>query len=264
MADPVREQKLGSLTVFSNHPVLDQFARDMLAGIRAENLPAARINLYVGIHRKFGPALFRRGLRLGLQTEHYFDENGRTMWRKPRPRRLLKQLLFYHLILDLSPANAPYYRWLPRFLRRRVLFGPHVFPCRPVPYRAGQRPPVFFGAINDRRAKILAGLPKDHCDLLSETYGTDLHKAICDSRGVVNIHFADGIYTEYPRLLSSYLAGKPVLSEKLGAELVEGRDYGTLGQDHTDHQLRTIFSSFCSGFAARHRLTDFLRRIAGP
>lgn len=114
------------------------------------------------------------------------------------------------------------------------------------------------------QGKDLAGLPKDHCDLLSETYGTDLHKAICDSRGVVNIHFADGIYTEYPRLLSSYLAGKPVLSEKLGAELVEGRDYGTLGQDHTDHQLRTIFSSFCSGFAARHRLTDFLRRIAGP
>ena len=256
--------RVGRLTILSNHPVLDQVARDIAAGVDPLALPDRDIRLFVGSHRKFHTALFGPGLRIGLQTEHFFDDAGAAMWRRQRRWRTLQQVLRFHVVLDLSPANRPLYTWLPAALQRRVVFGAHIFPSHPVAAQPGQHPWfVFYGEVNARRASVLASLTPGTCAVLPKgTYGPGLDAAIKASAGVANVHFNDGTYTEYPRLLSAYLAGKPFVSETLGAGLVAGQDYGCLGTPIGPQDADRIFATFRDGFAARHRLTDLLRKLA--
>jgi len=257
----VKVLKLASLRVFSKHPVLDQFASDMVSGIDPRNLPTKRINLYIGVHRSYGLALFRRGVRIGVQTEHYFDENGTVMWARHSRAAAIKNLILYHRILDLSPANHKFYQRLPGFLRRRVIYGPYIFPCHPVEHQPGTGSFVFYGGQNDRRDRALSSLPDGYCKALFKVYGAPLSTEISKSKGVVNIHITDGIYTEYPRLLSAYIHGKPLISEALSSDLVAGVDYGEIGKPYSPCDLRNIFTDFRESYALRYRLTDFLGSI---
>lgn len=253
--------RLGRLTLVSNHPVLDQLARDMLAGVDPEQLPDRDICLYVGIHRNYKIDLFDHQFRVGMQTEQYFDENERPLRGPERFRTLLKYMLLFDVILDLSIANRPRYSRLPGWMRRKVHFGPHIFPSRPVSYRPGLKMQAsFFGWVNERRSEILHALPPDYYQLLPEhTYGAKLFDAIATSSGVLNVHFLEGIYSEYPRLLTAYIAGKPFISERLSRDVLHEIEYAVIGREYTPEQLGSIFTAFRDGFAARHKLTDFLQ-----
>lgn len=260
---PLQHLKVGTLSIISNHLVLNQVARDIFSGIDEASLPSKKISLYIGAHRKFGQALSTSDMRIGVQTEHYFDDSGLPMWRRQRRWRTIQQCLRYDAILDLSIANKPHYAWLPRFLREKVIYGPHIFPCHPAQYHRGtQEELVFFGSVNDRRAALLENLPQGYVSVLDDKFGCDLTEAISQSSGVLNLHYVDRVYTEYPRLLSSYVSGKTFISERLSSDLLAGTDYGLIGTHYTDEELESIFRRFRDGFAAGHKISDFINRIA--
>lgn len=260
---PLQCLKVGTLSIISNHPVLNQVARDIFSGIDEASLHRKNISLYIGTHRKFGRALSTRDFKIGLQTEHYFDDAGQAMWRRQRHWRTIQQCLRYDAILDLSIANKPHYAWLPKFLREKVTYGPYIFPCHPVNYCKGtQSELVFFGSINERRASLLEKLPEGYVAVLGDKFGGELRKAILQSRGVLNLHYVDRIYTEYPRLLSCYLSGKVFFSEKLSRDLQAGIDYGLIDRKYTDEDIECIYQRFKYGFAYRHKVVDFINRIA--
>ena len=76
------------------------------------------------------------------------------------------------------------------------------------------------------------------------------------------MHFSAGLYTEYPRLLSAYLAGKPLVSETLSPELEEGRHYIALGAQTNVEYFAKTFANFSAEFVAHNRFTDFLASYA--
>lgn len=66
-----------------------------------------------------------------------------------------------------------------------------------------------------------------------------------------------------PRLLSACLAGKVVMSEPLGDELVMGRDYLAPGPVPDQAVLRQVHAGFWQNVAAPHGFARFLRRHFG-
>lgn len=259
----LRTEKIRRLTLFSRHPVLDQVAEDIARGVDPEQLPDMDINVYVGIHKRYGRAMWRPGFKIGIQTEHYFDAEGRKLWRCGKRWRLLKDLLIYDRILDLSPANKVNYTWLPKFLLKRIVFGPFIFPSNPIDFfPASNSRLAFFGCINERRRDILTSLPADSIHILpDESFGSILSETIRQYNAVLNIHYNDGKFSEFPRLLFAYLEGKVVVSEELGAELKAGIHYVKLNEYDRCQDLQPIFCAFRDEFAARYRFTDFLRNI---
>lgn len=259
----LQELRIGSLSLLSGHPVLDQFARDLAAGVDPENLPSKPVTVYVGLHRKYGLRRLRRGKRVVLQTEHYFDADGQPMWRRMKRWRTFLAVLLAHHVLDLSVANRPHYDFLPAPLRRRVRFGPHVFPCHQPPHQPGQTPAfLFFGELNARRQALIDALPAGMAQLAPHgTFGEDLQRLVTDASGILNLHFVDGRYSEIPRLLSACLAGKPVMSEPLGDGLVAGREYLALGQAASAETARNIHHGFWVHFAERHGFARYLRGL---
>ena len=61
---------------------------------------------------------------------------------------------------------------------------------------------------------------------------------------VVNLHIGEGIYTEYPRMLSAYLSGKAVLSEPLAAPLEKGKHYADIETPFDPADAETHFRNF--------------------
>lgn len=251
------EIKLHRLVLLSCHPVLDQVAQDIARGVAPEALPELDIVVCVGAHKRFKGLRRRTGIKVCIQTEHFFDANGKPLWRKRRWGRILTNLLMCDHLLDLSPYNEPAYRWMPRWLRKNVVFGPKIFPSKPVNQSHGNGKAVFYGALNKRREAQLSA-HDDYTTLGKDVFGPALDVAIAQASAVLNVHFSEGVYTEYPRLLSAYLAGKPLVSEGLSPELIAGRHYLALGVPLNTDALASVFDNFSAEFAAKNRFTDFL------
>lgn len=261
-AAPVTEaQVLNKFTVhgvdlYSGHRVLRDFAGDLARCITGPlNTP---LDIYVGVHAVNRPADTGR-FRIGIQTEQFLDRNGQPMWRLPRERFRNRYALFYDLLLDLSADNAPGYDFLPPDLRSKIVFGPHIFLAGPVTPQHSAKPPLFFGSLNDRRRALLSDLQADTpVDIAPHgTFGRPLDALIADHGSVLNLHFRDGEYSEYPRLLKAYLRGKPVLSEPLSPPLLPGTHYFTLVDRPTRAETEAIFANMAS-FAAEHSFQAFL------
>jgi hypothetical protein len=247
------------LRFVARHPILSEIA-DQLASYDLGDLAEKRATIYVGAH-SFTKRVLPPGFKIGLQTEHFFDENGLTLWGLPSRAAILRRALQYDVLLDLSPLNAPAYAFLPAVLRRRLRFGPHLFPDVLPDYHPAEGDLLFFGATNDRRADLLARIAVQHPlrNLPYGTHGTALLAEIARAHGVLNLHFSEGIYTEYPRLLTAALSGKVVWSDRLAAPLLAGRHYVALDQQPDQAELAAIYRRFCDEFAARHRFSLALR-----
>ena len=251
----------GDVVFCAHHPILRDLAAT-LAGA-AYDLPRGRaIEVLVGAHdfarrRAAGP------VRIALQTEQLADAGGSPLWAARLGRELGGLLGRCDAVLDLSPFNAPAYDRLPAADRKRVVFGPFIFPDRAPAFDPGTGPElVFFGAINPRRAAALERIAarRPVRVLPPGTFGAALMAAIAPAAGILNLHYADGTYTEAPRLLTALLAGKPVHSEPLAPPLEVGRHYLDPEAAADENTRAAVFAAFRDEFAARHRLSAGLAR----
>ncbi|MBN8632519.1 MAG: hypothetical protein J0L76_16900, partial [Rhodobacterales bacterium] len=200
--------------------------------------------------------------RVGLQTEHILDRDGNRMWRfvKRRQRRVFAQS--YDALLDLSPDNATAYDFLEADLRQKIQFGPHIFPDDDIEHEFVDAPPLFFGSLNDRRRGILDRLKSVRpLEIASHgTFGAGLDKLLAAHGSVLNIHYQEAEYAEYPRFLKAYLAGKPFISEPLSAPLVAGLHYLELNEVATRERTEHVFGSIRT-LASGYRLRNYLERV---
>lgn len=257
-AEPLQLEKLTvhNVELYSGHRVLRDFALDLA---RCVTRPLSQpMDVYVGVQAIDRPAATGR-FTLGIQTEHYFDSTGQRMWRVPKERFRARYATYYDLLLDLSPDNIPAYDFLHAELRGKLRFGPHVFPDAPIApdYRAGA--PLFFGALNDRRRIQLDRLlTRRKVEVVPHrTFGRSLDAVIDQHGPILNLHFRDGVYSEYPRFLKAYLRGKPVLSEPLSAPLVAGEHYFDLDAQPSKAQVDKVFGNL-AGLSARYSFQTFL------
>jgi hypothetical protein len=257
-AEPVVLQKFTAHNVdlYSGHRVLRDFSHDLarcLTGPLSEP-----VDVYVGVHVINRPANTGR-IKIGIQTEQFLDSAGQPLWRVPKERFRARYATFYDILLDLSALNAPAYDFLPPELRAKLHFGPHIFPADPVAPDFQPAPPVFFGSLNDRRRSLLAALQAERPVEVAPhgTFGKPLDALIARQGSVLNLHFRDGTYAEYPRFLKAYLHGKPVLSEPLSQPLQPDLHYFDIKAEPTADSAARIFRNLAS-FAAQHSFQAFL------
>ena len=249
----------GAVAFFARHRVLAEVAKSLACGLQdPDSLPPT--DVYMGMHH-FRAPLRRDRASLLIQTEHLLDQNGSPMWKDRRKFRLFKALRRFDRVLDLSECNGPLYRAIPRVLRRNLTLGPHIFPDQRPEHRPGPAPLLFFGALNPRRNAVLEQLRRHHpVDVLQGVYGTALDSQIARAAAVVNLHFANGVYSEYPRVLQAYLAGKALVSEQLSRLFTPGHHYILLKDAPVslDHAAE-MHARLGAEVAAHHRLSDLLR-----
>lgn len=257
--EPVVIQKITAhnVDIYAGHRVLRDFANDLAACVSG---PLAEpVDVYVGVHIIDRPLDTGR-FKIGIQTEQYLDRNGQPMWRIPKERFRHRHVTFYDVLLDFSADNAPAYDFLPEASRQKIVYGPHVFPEAPITPNFQPEAPVFFGALNDRRRGLLADLQaKRPVEVAPHgTFGLPLDALIAKQGAVLNLHFREGQYSEYPRFLKAYLRGKPVQSEPLAPPLQPDLHYFNLDAQPTAKSAEKIFKNLAS-FAAQHSFQAFLQ-----
>ena len=259
--------------------VLSDFARDL-----ADTLPAPQtapqttppnlaVEVHVGIHRPEKLASERATLppatgptlRIGIQTEHILDADGMQLWQSWHIGTIQAQVAEYDVVLDLSHANAEVYDTLTPELRARVHLGPHIFPANPPPMAPVPGGPIlFFGGVNPRRQRRFAKLERNGVAvtvLPHATFGDALRQELAKASAVLNIHFAPARYTEAPRILKAILAGKPLISEDLALQFLEGTQYLTLADaGASDARLKTSYEALAS-LCAQYSFPGFLRAV---
>jgi len=115
-----------------------------------------------------------------------------------------------------------------------VVFGPYIFPSKKnlFIFKSGGFINLFYGGVNERRQEIIENLNLNY-EIVSGVLGIELKKIVSESLAVLNIHFQDGVYTEWPRLFSALLCGKVVISERLAKPLEPNIHYITI-EKHSD------------------------------
>lgn len=244
--------QIGSLRFICHHSILNQVAHDIAAGIPTDfRTNSRRINVICGVHHPMTLEWIVPGPKLAIQTEQFYDAKGDPLWsfdNKGYAELVRIAAEKADMVLDLSLCNEPLYEDLkiPLETRKKVFFGPHIFPSEPVAFNAGHNGHyIFYGdSGGDRRLGILQA-PRDFgLEIVPNgIYGDRLSRIVSAARGVVNIHYHSGIYSESPRLLSAYLQGKCVLSEELSTPFEKNVHYGLLGKSEPENPER-IFENF--------------------
>lgn len=257
-------RRRGKTQILSRHKILDDIAYDLLAGLSVDYEPPYLVTIFCGIHKFFGPDVFRRGFKIGIQTEHFYDEDGkfiaRRSWEIPQVLRHVRRC---QAILDLNPANWPIYQKLPPHEKAKISFGPHIFPANLPTYCASSSTnAVFFGTTSGRRKAVLERLdPRRFQQLKSGRFGADLISELSNFGAILNIHHDEGVYTEAPRILIALKAGKPLVSEKLSSEWTPGVHY-LLPSDFTqDADLEGIFGAMADQCYRRYSFQLYLEAI---
>ena len=255
----------GEITFSSRHVVLNDLAQTLIQDLPNDLVCERPLHIRCGLHNATHSGHRGPAFTLGIQTEQFYDANGKPLWGLRRPglrKRLLKHLMQVDLLLDLSPSNRRIYRWLPRFLTRKLCFGPYIFPAHVPGYVTpsidGR---IFIGDLADRRKLILESLSGDPPDVISSgLYGDALIEHAKRYRGIVNIHHEMGVYSEYPRILLAVNSGTPLFSEPLADELFSRKHYFTLDENASDSALETVYNAMAGRLVARYSFADFLCR----
>lgn len=244
------EYHLGPAVFLAKQKVLAQLAEDLLNGLNPTLSFKQKTVVFCGIHNNYHVNYYRRGYKIGIQTEQFFNHEGQKLWRYetflPKVMRHLKR---FDTIIDINSSNRPAYCHLPRQLQDKIIFGPHIFPVAPPEFSPAQTNSLaFVGDTTGRRSEILDRLAgKGEAEVIKEQlYGQDLIKKLGQYSGLLNIHYDRGVYTESPRLLTALNAGKPVVSEPLSREFIAGEHYIPLGEDITSTKLEAVYENFRS------------------
>lgn len=242
------ERKVGSIRLVSrNESLLDGFGQDLALVLGSSSG-----------HKNFHPAVFLLGIHLGMRglavgkdeklvvvnTEHLFDAEGQALPRlKTRNPFLLnglrsnfsQALKHADLIVDLSEFNRSFWeslRCIPKKGMEKILFGPFFFPdSEPLQHSAGEGL-AFFGTMTPRRLRSLeAFVHKNQVSVYEDVFGQELLELSQASEAILNFHAYEGVYAEWPRLLSALLAGREVWSELLPAPLIPDHHYRLIHED---------------------------------
>ncbi|MGR3433688.1 MAG: hypothetical protein ACU0CO_02170 [Shimia sp.] len=249
---PVFTRRHGDITFLARHRVTDALAGDLVSGLGSDWRAVRPFAIMVGIHHR--PPRDTRPT-LGIQTEHFRDAEGRPLWGDGKARRrAMRHLARYDHVLDMSAANRPCYP-----PGAPVGFGPYLFPDAPARHVPGADPrPVFFGAATDRRGALLARLGDGVVAVPPGTFGDALARAVAPHAAILNLHAAEGTYTEVPRLVAAYRSGKPLVSEPLSPDIVPERHYLPLDKLGTSWDPAAMFYAFATEIAHPHRFSAFL------
>ena len=249
--EPKFIRKHGAIVFIAWHPILDQLSQEIILGLDSDLNTKVPTTVYVGIHGNPGLSWFRRGLKIGIQTEQLYDAEGVALFGLKKGSWDFNIRWGYKMadqIIDLSENNRKFYEEdIPRNIRKKaeVVFGPHIFPSKKIPFRHGGTNLIFFGSVpeNNRRAGIIRRMKEMPVRMVPDgTYGEELYALIDQSQGVLNVHYEDAVYTEAPRLLTAYLRGKVVFSEPLDNIFLPGVDYIALGEGGDASEIFENFS----------------------
>ena len=251
------------ITLVATHRVLQDVAHDLLQSWGEAGALARPVVLHVGAHRSERLADQGNALQIGIQTEQMHDEAGQKLWKAFGKARLSRMVQHFDLILDLSGANAPAYDALPPQERAKVRFGPWIFPSDPPPARPPGRGLLFVGAPNERRSRALEALGDRVVRMPDGTFGPAVARALEEAGGLLNLHYEDGVYSEYPRLLKAVLAGRAVWSERLAAPLVEGVHYFAPGERPDAGRIAAVQGAMAGLLCSRFALRSFVGKEIG-
>jgi hypothetical protein len=253
----LRQRTHHGVTLHSCHPILHDFAADL--GQCIASPVGAEVDVFVGVHQ-FGVKLPGHALRIGIQTEQFADHDGKALWRAEDPQRIAAFVAQYDLLLDLNADNAPAYAFLPPDDRAKVHFGPHIFPVQAPKLASGTGPALFFGAMNARRKAVLGPMIENGLVTVAPpgTFGAELDAMIMAAGSVANVHFQEGVYSEYPRFLKSYLRGKPILSERLAPPLIMDKHYFDLRTKISASKARAALAQVGKTMSADFTFQRFL------
>ncbi|SDD16645.1 hypothetical protein SAMN05421538_1012 [Paracoccus isoporae] len=244
-----------------NGDILGDVANDL-----SQNIPEGHGligTVLVGIHKIFAVPRIS-GRRVGVQTEQLFDSHGKKMWKNFHEPRMRRHANGLDGVLDFSFSNTPAYAALRWNRQQKIWFGPYVFPDFPVRFRARGSGITYVGSQSERRKPILEGLAQAHPLKIADQpiFGKDVAAFLTGGAGVLNIHHTEGIYSEVPRILKTYMAGKILYSEELAYPFIAGRHYlplSDLGSPSRDP--RDIFATLQREIALPFRFSLFLQRF---
>lgn len=266
---PFYSVRRGSVKARARNQILHQLGQGILQGLSIEDASAlGNIEILVGCHDAFYFFNQRPRLRIGIQTEQFLDQAGNELWgmmKKPRQiARLFTNLSRVDVMLDINSSNRPW--WEAQDLsptdRAKLHYGPYIFPSEAKKFK-GKAGGVnlFFGDLGARRKQVVQKLISTEVKVLPRgTYGVKLERELEQSSTVVNIHFDSGVYTEAPRLLTSYLVGKPVMSEMLDEPFIEGVHYLGLENFEND-KLEKVYNSFSNLVTEELSFAGFVHSI---
>ncbi|MBE9640920.1 hypothetical protein [Salipiger mangrovisoli] len=260
MAKEIEVLEVGEVRFLTTHRTLALVARTLSASLATVSERFGPTDIWLGAHRtRRVPRTAGRRLVV-VQTEQILDAGGQTIETKLTRRRIARLALQADLFVEWNPQNRAFYGLLPRLLPRRFLFGPYVFPLGARKQAAGEGL-VFVGNVTPERQAKLARLPDVR--VLPMKAGIDeIDRSIAAGAAMLNLHSLPGAYTEVPRVLMAYLAGKPLVSEALAPPFAAGRSYLLPEAPRGPEALAQAWQGL-GAVAARYPITGMLRAGAG-
>ena len=251
-----RVASFGSLRFYAKSRPLVDLAKMMWEGL-SFNVEQA-VSVYIGIHEWRHEKLPRNRINIGVQTEQFFDQSGKRLWGLRSTIDPCIHVSRFDVILDFSQFNEKAYKHVKGM--QKVIFGPYVFPCRDCYFQRSESDElVFVGTNKYRRAEIIMRLQeKRSVKVISDRFYDQVRPIISKCSGLINIHFQEGIYAEWPRILMAYRAGKLIFSEPLGAPMEEGVHYYGLEQEVYTVDGASVFDRINSDIVEKYRFDEFL------
>lgn len=250
----------------ADHPILKTFALDLLYSLKNFQLQSP-ITFYVGAHRVFSGYWSKNNLRIVIQTEQFCDSTGQPLWWSDNSEFTLnikKSLENCDVFWDLSQHNMPFYKAnnLDGLIQKKGFFGPYVFQTKPKKMRSVNREHIIFcGTLNDRRKELIKNFKGPKVKIVQRVYGAKLNDMIDKSAGVLNLHFADGIYTELPRVLSAYNRSRVLVSEPLASPFIPSEHYISTSSCEIN-EAEKVFENFSNLVSDQYNFGKFLNDIS--
>ncbi|MBL1406181.1 MAG: hypothetical protein COC00_009370 [Rhizobiales bacterium] len=263
----------GMLKFISKHAGLNQLSYDIAQGMESLTL-SHKVNVFCGIHKKQGINWFRPGFKLGIQTEQLLDPEGNEVAPGSKRDNYKKNIIYAlkksHVILDINASNHKFYQSLENWseIKNKIVFGPKIFPNFEVKFLEPTNDKfMFFGSIaNSRRGPVIEELRKKaSIDIESNLFGKQLHDCASAYKAIINVHYFDTIYSEAPRILTSYLSGKPTISETLCPIFENGKHYIHINDDSFPNvelsKLKNTHQELGNYVTQKYSFEDFLRSV---
>ena len=250
----------------SDHPILKTLSLDLLYSF--ENIKLSKpMTFYVGAHREFSGYWAKKNIRVAIQTEQFCDATGQNLWWSDNAeliQNIKNAIKNCDVFWDLSNHNMPFYRAnnLDVMIKKKGIFGPYVFHKNQKEMKALIREHIIFcGTLNDRRKELIKNFIGPKVKIAQRVYGKKLNRMIDQSAGVLNLHFADGVYTELPRVLSAYNRRRVLVSEMLASPFISSQHYIN-ANSYEPQNAKEIFANFSTLVSDKYSFEILLKEIS--